>query len=113
MNVDDEVPDIVTRYLESLLYLKLPNDCKEKPRGEEGHSKAEEGPGPVQLKRRGEEVLYQPNRKLPEQLLKAHLCLSCASSVLVYVLILPCFEINLPVKQNIFSKRSEFLKKKL
>ena len=41
----------------------------------------------------------------PNQLLKAHLCLSCASSVLVYVLILPCFEINLPVKQNIFSKK--------
>ena len=47
MNVDDEVPDIVTRYLESPLYLKLPNDSKEKPRGKEGHGKAEEGPGPV------------------------------------------------------------------
>ena len=105
MNVDDEVPDIVTRYLESPLYLKLPNDCKEKPRCKEGHGKAKEGPGPVQLKGRGEEILYQPNRKLPEQVLKAHLCLSCASSVLVYVLILPCFEINLPVQQSIFSKK--------
>ena len=66
MNVDDEVPDIVTRYQDSLLYLKLPNDCKEKPWGEEGHGKAEEGPGPVQLKRRGEKIFYQPNRKLQD-----------------------------------------------